>query len=132
MKTIKLFSFVLVCLMLQACPNKYSEEPDIQFTIKNNSGENIYFYANTIDTIVNPKNFIQQNLTLIENNKNFNTDFWTILFKSKKLNILIYKQSTLDNHTWEEIQDNNLYDKRYVLNLEELKAIDYTVIYVGE
>ncbi len=132
MNTIKFFPVILVCLILQACPNQYSEEPDLKFIIKNNTDKNIFFYANTVDTLVCPKNFIQDNLTLIKNNKSFSTDFWSILFESKQLNILIYKQSTLDSYSWKEIQDANLFDKRYVLTLDELKAMNYIVVYNGE
>lgn len=134
MKTIKILIFILVCITLYACPtDEPKTDTDMQFSIKNDTEENIFFYANTVDTIVTPRSFIKQNLIMIKPNKSFTTTFWTELFeKNKKLNILIYKQSTLDSHTWKEIQDANLFDKRYVLTLEELKAMDYTVSYTGE
>lgn len=134
MKTIKILIFILVCITLYACPtDEPKTDTDMQFSIKNDTEENIFFYANTVDTIVTPRSFIKQNLIMIKPNKSFTTTFWTELFeKNKKLNILIYKQSTLDSYSWKEIQDANLFDKRYVLTLDELKAMNYIVVYNGE
>lgn len=56
--------------------------------------------------------------------------YHTSLFNNnRKLNILIYKESTLNQYSWQEIQEQNIFDKRYVLTLEELKAMNYTIVY---
>lgn len=51
--------------------------------------------------------------------------------KNEKLYLFIYKQSTLDNHPWEEIQEQNIYDKLYVLTLNELNTMNWQVVYDG-
>ncbi|MFB9079292.1 hypothetical protein ACFFLS_01750 [Flavobacterium procerum] len=48
-----------------------------------------------------------------------------------KLWILIYKKATFDTHTWEEIKEQGLYDKRYEFTLEQLKSMNYELIYDG-
>jgi len=54
MRQLKLVVLLFIVLFIQACP-EYNKEPDMQFIIKNESTENIYFYANTSDTIVMSK-----------------------------------------------------------------------------
>ena len=38
---------------------------------------------------------------------------------------------TIDNYSWEEIQEQNLYDKRYSFTLDELNAINWELVYDG-
>lgn len=131
MRHIKLIGLLFIVLLIQACPES-SKDPDMQFTIKNESTENIYFYANTSDATVMSKDIGKGYgyLIPIKIGDFYNIPFWINLFnQSKKLNILIYKQSTLDMHSWEDIQKNDIFDKRYVLTLEELKSMNYTVMY---
>jgi len=122
-----------VVLCLQGCPERYSEEPDMAFTIKNMSSEDIFFYANCEDSIVNIKDLPKGYLIYLEKNKDYKIDFWTELFKNdRKLNIIIFRKSILDAHNWQEIQEKDLFEERYVLTLEELKAMNYTIVYEGE
>lgn len=124
------FIIAFVCLFFQACPDKYNPNPDISFKIDNKSVQKIFFYANTVDTLVTAKSFLKDNLILIDSYSFFTTPFWSDLFENnRKLNVLIYKESTLNAFSWSEIQEKDIVDKRYVLSLEELKAINYTIVY---
>ena len=49
-----------------------------------------------------------------------------------KYQIIIFKKSTLDKYTKEELIENNIFDKIYSFTNEELEAIDYKVTYTGD
>lgn len=49
-----------------------------------------------------------------------------------KYQIIIFKQSTLDKYTKEELVENDIFDKRYVLTYEELEAMGFKIVYTGE
>ena len=46
--------------------------------------------------------------------------------------LLIWKQSTLDKYSKEEILWKNIYDKRYRYTKSELKKINLTIVYDGK
>lgn len=52
--------------------------------------------------------------------------------KSVSHQIIIFKQSTLDKYTKEELIENDIFDKRYVLTYEELEAMGFKIVYTGE
>ena len=107
MKPIKYLLSILIVLCFQGCPGRYSEEPDMQFTIKNKSNEDIYFYANCEDSIINIKDLSKGYLIFLE-------------------------KTILDAYSWQEIQEKNIFDRQYVLTLEELKSMNYEIIYDGK
>lgn len=63
-------------------------------------------------------------------NKKFKV-FKGMFADNRKIHLLIYKQSTLNNYTWEEIQSENLYDQRHSFTFEELKSMNWTIVYDG-
>lgn len=48
------------------------------------------------------------------------------------LGILIFKKSTMDKYTKKELVEKNIYDKQYTLFYEDLKKMDFRIIYTGE
>lgn len=46
--------------------------------------------------------------------------------------IIIFKQSTIDKYTKEELMEQEIFDKRYIFTYDDLKAMDYKVVYTGE
>lgn len=43
----------------------------------------------------------------------------------------VYKHSTINNHTRQEMIDNEIYDKRYILSISDLQSLNFKVIYTG-
>lgn len=133
MKTLKILTLSIVCLFLQGCPEP--DKPFINsFELTNLSGEDIYIESrnrNQNDAI-EPNNFPDPPSRITEKGKK-----WTFALTERpfqdgvKLWILVFKKSTLENNTWQQIRDNNLYDKRYSFNLEEMQAVNYQIIYDG-
>ena len=108
------------------------KSPDNFFTLKNTFGENIYIYYDFFDSEIKPNRYAVSPTIIINKDnfyiESFRNDFFN---NNKKLWILVFKKSTLDAHTWQEIKDQGLYDKRYSFTLEELKAINFQIIYDG-
>lgn len=133
MKYIKLFLILVIGMTLQGCPGESEEAPDAYLTIKNTSNQIIYYpfeYNNAeVLPIVFPKAPFYQN---INSNAEVKINvYFRSLKDDRKLWILIYKKTTIDSHTWKEIQDQGIYDKRYELTLEQLKSMNYELTYDG-
>lgn len=45
---------------------------------------------------------------------------------------MIIKESTLNKYTKQEMIDNNIYDKLYLYYYDELKAMDFRIVYTGD
>ncbi len=133
----KYFKFLLLFItmgLLQACPTPDDEIIVGQIMLKNNIEESIYFYEDISDHELFSNNISQYRLTKqkILSRETKNIKVYEYYFENnKKLYVFIYKQSTLDNYTWEEIQEQNLYDKRYSFTLDELKAMNWELVYDG-
>jgi len=126
----KYFKFLLLFItmgILQGCPGEDDGLVLINgLTLKNISGETV--------SEVNSSNLYFNQLIELKNNSNYQRcKYYTQQFKTgdEKIWILIYKQSTIDNHSWKEIQEQNLYDKRYSFTLDELNAMNWEVVYDG-
>ena len=137
----KYFKFLMLFItmgMLQGCP-KVDDDDILVGTINifNNSEDIIYcgcpfVSENEINSEDLDENLVREIKIFPKSqriysyykrqfDKNYNRKIW----------ILIFKQSTLDNHTWEEIQEQNLYDKRYSFTLDELNAMNWELVYNG-
>ena len=149
MKSIKILLFILSCILLQACPFPFGEDfsPDIQLRLKNNSDENIYLFADNSDTIITSKSIyidadnsnikaisavVPGYILLVPKDSTLTQDLWTGSFETRNLYYINFKQTKIEKYKLKEIKKNDIFDKRYVFSLEDLKAIDYTVVYDGE
>lgn len=131
MKTLKILLLSIICFFLQGCPEP---EPAIvnRFDLTNSSTEDIYVYSRNSSNIVGLDYFPDPPSTITQKGEKWSFPLTERPFQDGvKLWILVFKKSTLENNTWQQIRDNNLYDKRYSFNLEEMKAVNYQVIYDG-
>lgn len=138
MKYFKFFILFITMGIVQGCP-KVDDDDILVGTINivNDSEETIYCGCPFVsENVINfndfSENFVREIKISAKSERKYS--YYGNQFKgnyNKKIWILIYKQSTLDNHTWEEIQDQNLYDKRYSFTLDELNAMNWEVVYDG-
>lgn len=132
MKQIFFSLIVIACFFLQACPDRYDPDPDLYFNIINNYKERVYLFYNNVDTLMSPKSLPVAPLMFIEPEDTLKESGWSELYKNqRKLNIIIFNESTIKKYPWHQIQEEDLVDKRYVLTLDDLKAMNYTIVYVG-
>ncbi len=120
--------------ILQGCPNHDDKIITGQIMLKNNIEESIYFYEDISDHGLSSNNISQYRLTkqkILSRDSNNIKVYGHFFENNKKLYVFVFKQSTLDNHTWEEIQEQNIYDKLYVLTLDDLNAMNWEVVYDG-
>lgn len=134
MNYLKFLVLFLTMGMLQGCPTPDDEILAGKLLIKNRCNEDFYYYEDFSINIVNSTdiNFNRlkaQHLT-VDNVKEVNL-YQYHFEKNQRLYLFIFKQSTLDNHSWEEIQDQNLYDKRYSFTLDELNSMNWEIVYDG-
>ena len=129
------FLFLFVCtILLQACPTPNDEVLAGKLSLKNNSSEDFYYYEDFSINMLNSTdinfNRLEAQRLTVNNVKEVN--IYQYHFETnQKLYLFIFKQSTIDNHSWEEIQEQNLYDKRYSFTLDELNAINWELVYDG-
>jgi hypothetical protein len=132
MKTLKFLFVSVICFFLQGCPGE--PEPVIlyKFELMNSSNEDIYIYSSNSGDPVGLESFPNSPSIVTQKGVKWNYPITEYPFnKGVKLWILVFKKSTLENNTWQQIRDNNLYDKRYSFNLEEMRAINFQVVYDG-
>lgn len=118
---------------------------DTHFNLYNESSEVVYFACGTYQSsssllstsevfkyrdLTKPKNDILDRIPINEN-REFTLSS-SELENGMQFHLLIYKQSTLDKFSIEELIDQNIFDKRYVLTNNDLKAMDFKIVYTGE
>ena len=132
MKSIKIIIISILAFFLQGCPGE--PEPAIvnQFDLINSSSEDIYIYSRNSSDAVLVGLGAEQPKTPTQKGEKWSYPLSERLFNDgSKLWILVFKKSTLETKTWQEIKDQGLYDKRYSFTLEELKAINFQITYDG-
>lgn len=134
MKQIRvIITMLMLTALLTGCPDY--DIPNMTVKIKNASKEDIYCYYNMIDTVITTKNTTKETVIqrIIRPNKELNEYNNKSFFdNNNKFNLLIFKSSTLGYYTWQEIQNNNVFDQRYVLTLEDLQKLNFTITYYDE
>lgn len=123
-----LFSVLLLFCSMTCDDERYVGE----LLIKNESNEPIYYYKEfsttdvTLDDISKSR-LDNQMLSVGEKQK------WLLYEDSfandSKIYVYFFKKSILDQYSWEEIKENNLYSKRYTYTLSELKAAQWNIIF---
>lgn len=134
-KSIVLHVLLLAVLgfMNQSCDDPYIGQ-NIMF--ENRSDENIYVGIKAWDTITPQIMFDYESMPIpIPKLIIFRKETiycYTLSGRSDSMHILVYKQSTLDKYTTDELIEQNIYDKRYDLTSKDLKAMNFTIVYTGD
>ena len=103
------------------------------FYIINKSNESIGYFWDVSDSVVTTGRFqFKPKWLLGVDKKKKNGGYRSELEQGKRVNFIVFKETTLRQYSWEEMVENNIYDKLYILSLEELEAVDYTIVYDGK
>ena len=131
MKTLKIMSILFIAFLIQDCEDP-GKKQDFNFELKNALNEDIFIHSEINSLVINSNFFpLKPNFFALTGQSYKQGIFIKNFENGNKLWILIFKKSTLDTRTWQEIKDQGLYDKRYSFTLEELKAINFQIIYDG-
>ena len=136
----KTISIILICslaiiCMATTCDDSTIENVDVY--IRNQSDETIWinsYIFNDTTTLLEPGRSFQLQ-DPIELTIGDTYDDWVsvkMLERGLKYQVIIFKQSTLDKYTKEELIENNIYDKLYVLSFHDLIEFKGLVVYTGE
>ena len=134
----KYFKFLMLFVFVgifQACPVDDDEILAGTLVIMNDSNESVYCYEDfSVNEItISDINYERlKNQVLAANNSTSIKIYQYHFEKNEVLRIFFYKQSTLDNYSWEEIQEQNIFDARYSFTLEELQAMKWELVHDGE
>ena len=124
---ISLLCFISLLFMANTCDN--SDEYH-SLEIENSSGETIYITMgrnkeiSLIDVFVNGESSIFS----IKDEDSFPTG----IAQDEVLYVLVFKQSTMNKYSKEELANKYIYDKLYTLSYSDLEKINFKIIYTGE
>ena len=140
----KAMSFFVVCLICNAC-SWLAEDPGVDVyyqdvKIINKSGETIYaadvMFGDT--TLLTPKHVFKMfDPRILREAYNDSCFIGKIAIPETEdeanslYQVIIFKQSTIDKYSKEEIIKQNIFDKRYELSYNELKKVNFKMIYSG-
>lgn len=147
-----LLCFVALLFSAMTC----DEDPYYQDVIlENKSGETIYAYEESFnydDTVTlnaddvfgrsSWRKYLQEipadsscifEVRIPEDGPDFRTKLITSFDEnSDRIQIIVFKQSTMDKYTVDEMAEKNIFDKRYVYLYGELEAMEFKLVYTGE
>ncbi|NWO28351.1 hypothetical protein [Capnocytophaga sp. oral taxon 903] len=116
---------IIICILFLGCPFKNDKLGE--FYIFNNSSERIYFQGSNTEYLTSsiylyPELFIESKsrgdkVSVYEDEKNCRFIFF------------IWKESTIKRYSWKEIQQNNIYDKKYSLTLDDFRKMNWIIVY---
>jgi len=133
MKNISKIILVLIGLLFLNCSHNINDKP-LDIYLNNTSNQNIRFLYDFFP-FEQEKVPMHYTVFLLEGHKINFSNGAIRTFDFKKYNIFfikIWKQSTLDRYTWEEIQQKDIYDKKYSLTLDDIQRMNYTIVYDGK
>lgn len=133
----------VMCIVFDSCKffgiEKYEPEQLPELHFRNRLNESVYILPwNLRDgEVFGPNCFYNQlpAMTKVERKGVIKIDDITYrgcLANGMSIHILVFKQSTLDKYSEEEIIRDNIYDARYVLTEDDLVDNKFSIIYTGE
>lgn len=134
MKYFKILILFITMGMLQACPGEGDGIVIEQLKIRNTSQKTIYLFEflSNYEIEIGEVNYNTIRQLKIGYGQEIEYPFYEGNFNNgKKFYLFIFEQSILDDYTWEEIQELELY-ARYSFTLEELQAMNWEIVYTGE
>lgn len=127
--------FILVIFLFSSCMDKIDLR---KFEVNNNSNKEIYTIIHKIDIeqdTINNYGFIGDFTDSLDSNivKEIDRpiDWRTYINKSMghKFRLYIVEKDSLDKYGWEGIYKYNIYNKKYLLDIDDLDSLNWTIEY---
>lgn len=139
-KTIwKIISLCLMAMFCTASACEDFEEDMIDVWLENKSEETIWVKGAsfTDGRLISPYDVFRFENNVRDVKPEDTYKFWRCIGPERleqgiEFQIIVFKQSTIDKYTTEELIEQEIFDKRYSLSYDDLKAMDYKVVYTGE
>lgn len=137
----KRFKYVMIICVALASILVACEEENKTIWFENETGETILLFDNSyIDdnitlspSVVFSKFEIPQKI-LNKGKYHHALSEYTVgqMRKGRKIQLLIFKESTFEKYSKRELMEQNIYDKHYALSYDDLKACGFKIVYRGE
>jgi len=127
---------IVVIFLVISCVDKVDTQ---NLTIKNTTERDIYTIISKIknEDSLNDYGFFGDFRDSLVNNsfKSINRPIdWKWYIENSighKFNLYIIKKDSVDEYGWEEIHTKNLYNKKYLLDIDDLDSLNWTIEYNG-
>ena len=128
MRKILLLPFLL---LLFACPMPDGDEIQAVITVRNNSTSNIYIQLRGLDPVLytwapNENYFIP-----IDGVFEAGGNYYSSLSSDGLEYIWLFDENVINNYSWEDIVENEMYLIRYDLSLQDLEDMNWEIVYDG-
>ena len=136
----KKISVLLICCLTIVCTATTCYEDnteEVNFYIRNQSDETIwinYFFINDTTALLEPgRSFqLQDPIELTIGDTYLGSMNAGMFERGFNYQIIVFKQSTWDKYTKEELIEKNIYYKLYILSKDDLIKLHYIVVYTGK
>ena len=125
--------FLMILLTAVSC-DIYS--PDAYYSVTNLSEDSVYFFATYEDsTKCGPIGemipaYSHPDALLAPNETCDGLEVWDFnYYKARRLYVFFFRKSTVDNAGWDYLREKDSCDARYDFTLDDLKSINYRIIY---
>lgn len=130
MKNLKFILLILLAIILNGCQENDDYFKEDILKIYNNSDKDVYFRGkgDTIQYNYPPnESFLITAHNYFEETSTYNE----ALANGKKIYFWIYDREIVDQVPWEEVKKNNMYLVRCEFTLQDLKNMNWEVVYEG-
>jgi hypothetical protein len=120
---------IVFLLSFSGCP---IGEPtgDSTVTIINNSDKSIYFYFDSLNTLVSYNPFIDINIILKPNSNFKHHSFWFEKFETAyDIHLFLFDKEVIKSVPWDTIRTYNMYLKRIDFTKATLDSLNWTLTY---
>lgn len=133
MKYLKFLVLFLTMGILQGCPSEDDGVVISKLRLINKVDEPIFIYEFIAkhEMAVNEVNYnTLKDIKLDPDQKKEFSLFQGQLDNNEKFYFFIFKESIVNDYSWEQIQEQHLY-KKYAFTLEDLKNMNWEIVYNG-
>lgn len=140
----KISVFIIVLLTCVGCGEimdpwsdpKWTGKPSSMWFVNNTEEDIVVLGMHDIERPLTPSNFFikEEIATHLAPHESYKIEYYPRLLNkfSTSFEFIIYKQSTLDKYTKEEIIEKDIYDKLMVLKYNDLEQLNFCVTYDGD
>lgn len=124
--------YLLLFSLLFSCPSDNDYDKEDYLTIKNNSTYNVYRYSGGYEPILNVVPPVENSLILANSEVIISEVYKRLLSDGETWYIWLFDQEVVNNNSWEDIVENDMYLIRYDLTLQNLIDMNWEIDYTGE
>lgn len=119
---------ILCCCILQACPENFDDGTETDIIFQNKSNSKIYVFVTSPGHTSNIFD-IKHSSHMLQPNGSFTMRYSQKLISASPLKLVVYKESTIEKYSDEQLQMLDISDSIYICTLDYLKSCNFIVVY---